>query len=133
MQAKRIVPILNVSNIVQSFTWFEKLGWKKGFEWGEPVGFGSVYSGECEIFSCEEGQGGRGKGDAKVTFGPDGDESGDKGVWMSIWVDKVDGKLGTVETFTKPGQPMMYEAAYTDNKGEHHEALVKADGKETKE
>src|ERR1700674_2281403 len=24
-----------------------------------------------------------------------------------------DGKLGTVETFTKPGQPMMYEAAYT--------------------
>jgi hypothetical protein len=45
----------------------------------------------------------------------------------------ADGKLGTVETFTKPGQPMMYEAAYTDKKGRHHEVLVKADGTETKE
>ena len=90
MRAKRVVPVLNVSSIGQSFTWFEKLGWKKGFEWGDPIGFGSVYSGECEIFLCEDGQGGRGKGPAKMTFGPDGDESGDKGVWMSIWVDDVD-------------------------------------------
>src|SRR3984893_10060555 len=28
-----------------------------------------------------------------------------------------DGKLGTIETFTKPGQPLMYEAAYTAKKG----------------
>ena len=44
-----------------------------------------------------------------------------------------DGKLGTIETFTKPGQPMMYEASYTDKKGKKHEVLLKADGSETKE
>ena len=44
-----------------------------------------------------------------------------------------DGKLGTIETFVKPGQAMMYEAAYTDKKGKKHEVLVKADGSETKE
>ncbi|MDQ1469467.1 MAG: hypothetical protein QOJ99_947, partial [Bryobacterales bacterium] len=37
-----------------------------------------------------EGQGGRGKGDNKATFGPEGEQSADKGVWMSIWVDDVD-------------------------------------------
>lgn len=44
-----------------------------------------------------------------------------------------DGKLGTVETFTKPGQPRMYEADYTDSKDKKHEVLVKADGSQTKE
>jgi hypothetical protein len=44
-----------------------------------------------------------------------------------------DGKLTTVETFTKPGQSEMYEAAWTDKKGKKHEVLVKADGSETKE
>jgi hypothetical protein len=44
-----------------------------------------------------------------------------------------DGKLGMTETFSKPGQPMLYEAAYTDKKGKKHEVLVKADGSETKE
>ncbi len=34
MLAKRINPILNVPNIVKSFAWFEKLGWKKDWEWG---------------------------------------------------------------------------------------------------
>ena len=51
----------------------------------------------------------------------------------SILKKVADGRLRTVETFTKPGQPMMYEAAYTDKKGKHHEVLVKADGTETKE
>jgi hypothetical protein len=45
----------------------------------------------------------------------------------------ADGKLGAVETFVKTGQPMMYEASYTDKKGKKHEVLVKADGTETKE
>jgi hypothetical protein len=44
-----------------------------------------------------------------------------------------DGKLGMVETFAKPGQPMMYEASYTDKQGKRHGVLVKADGSETKE
>ena len=43
----------------------------------------------------------------------------------SILKKVADGKLGTVETFTKTGQPMMYEAAYTDKKGHMHEVLVK--------
>jgi len=44
-----------------------------------------------------------------------------------------DGKLGVIETVTKTGQAMMYEAAYTDKKGKKHEVLVKADGAETKD
>jgi hypothetical protein len=51
----------------------------------------------------------------------------------SILKKVAGGKPGTVGTCTKPGQPMMYEAAYTDNRGTHHEVLVKADGTETKE
>lgn len=52
---------------------------------------------------------------------------------VSILKKVADGKLRTVETFTKPGQPLMYEAAYIDKKGKHHEVLVKADGTGTKE
>ena len=90
MFARGLTPILNVSDLRQSFAWFEKLGWNKRLEWGDPPGFGSVRSNACEIFLCEGGQGGRGKGPSKVTFGPAGDEVGDKGVWMTIWVDDVD-------------------------------------------
>lgn len=90
MEAKRLSPILNVSDIQRSFAWFEKLGWEKGWDWGDPPTFGGVFSGKCEIFLCENGQGGRGRGNATKTFGPDGDDTSDKGVWMSIWVDDVD-------------------------------------------
>ena len=90
MQAHRVNPILNVSNIRESFAWFEKLGWKKSWDWGDPPDFGGVCSGDCEIFLCLNGQGGRGKGSASMTFGPKGNQSGDKGAWMSIWVDDVD-------------------------------------------
>jgi len=51
----------------------------------------------------------------------------------SILKKVVDGKLAVVETFTKTGQPTMYEASFTDKKGKKHEVLVKADGTETKE
>jgi hypothetical protein len=34
MIVKHLTPILNVSDIQQSFSWFEKLGWKKGWDWG---------------------------------------------------------------------------------------------------
>ncbi len=53
-------------------------------------GFGSVEAGGCEIFLCRDGQGSRGKGPNLRTFAPDGDETADKGAWMSIWVDDVD-------------------------------------------
>ena len=90
MLAKGLTPILNVSDIQQSFAWFEKFGWQKGWDWGDPATFGGVCSGKCEIFLCENAQGGRGKSALSKTFGPDGDDSAEKGVWMSIWVDDVD-------------------------------------------
>ena len=90
MHAHRLTPILNVSDIQQSFAWFEKLGWKKGWDWGTPPAFGGVCSGMCEIFLCQGGQGGRGVSSLKHTGGPDGDDGQEKGVWMSIWVDDVD-------------------------------------------
>ncbi len=51
----------------------------------------------------------------------------------SIMKKVADGKLALVETFTKPGQPTMYEASYTDKKNKKLEVLVKADGTEIKE
>ena len=83
MNVKRLTPILNVSNIADSFAWFEKLGWQKGWEWGNPPGFGGVCSGEVEIFLCENGQGSRG-GPTPRHAGFNDDTGG---VWMSWWVD----------------------------------------------
>jgi predicted enzyme related to lactoylglutathione lyase len=91
MEAKGLTPILNVSDIAGAFAWFEKWGWKKLWDWGTPPTFGAVGSGEeiC-IFLCQGAQGGRGRGANTTTFQHDGDEAGDKGVWMSVWVDDVD-------------------------------------------
>ncbi len=90
MHAHDVNPILNVSSISDSFDWFERLGWKRGFQWGEPLSFGSVLSGDVQVFLCQNAQGGRGAGNATQTFGAHGDETSDKGVWMSLWVDDVD-------------------------------------------
>jgi len=90
MNVRNITPILNVSDIHASFAWFEKLGWTKNWEWGEPVDFGCVGSGEREIFLSLNGQGGRGKGANSATFQTEGDDCLDKGVWLSVWVEDVD-------------------------------------------
>ncbi|MDX1968540.1 MAG: bleomycin resistance family protein [Planctomycetaceae bacterium] len=83
MDAHSITPILNVSDMAQSFEWFAQLGWKKCWDWqatpDAPVTFGAVGSGPCEIFMCLDGQGGRGREGAD-----------NQGVWLSIWVDNVD-------------------------------------------
>ncbi len=50
-------PILNVSDIIQSFAWFEKFGWTRAWDWGDPPTFGAVRSGNCEIFLCQGGSG----------------------------------------------------------------------------
>jgi len=112
MHVKAITPILNVSDIQASFIWFENLGWKRGFQWGDPTDFGSVYSGqEVEIFLCEGSQGGRGRGAQRQTFGEAGSETADKGVWLSMWVDDVDaineicGKNGIEVTFPPTDMP----------------------------
>ena len=90
MKVTHITPILNVSDIGATFAWFKLIGWKKGWEWGEPVTFGGVCNGECEIFLCQNAQGGRGKGQNTRTFGVTEGETQDKGVWMSLWVEDVD-------------------------------------------
>ncbi|MDQ5846477.1 MAG: bleomycin resistance family protein, partial [Acidobacteriota bacterium] len=81
MKVERLTPILNVSNIEESFAWFEKLGWKKGWDWGDPPDFGGVRSGVCEIFLCQNGQGSRG-GPMPRHVGDDDTGGG----WMSWWV-----------------------------------------------
>jgi len=74
-----------------SFAWFENWGWRKMWDWGTPPTFGAVGSGdECEIFLCHGAQGGRGRGSNTTTFQKEGDETGDKGVWTSVFVDDVD-------------------------------------------
>ena len=82
MRLERLIPILNVSNIQESFVWFEKLGWTKGWDWGEPPTFGGVSNAKCEIFLCQNGQGSRG--------GPRPQHTGDDdtgGVWMSWFLE----------------------------------------------
>ena len=68
-----------------------KSGDGRNFGIGELLPFGAVGSGkEACIFLYLGGQGGRGRGANTTTFQRDGDEEGDKGVWMSVWVEDVD-------------------------------------------
>ena len=81
MKVEHLTPILNVSNLEASFAWFDKVGWKKCWDWGEPPTFGAVGCGKCAIFLGQDGQGSRG--------GPMPRHAGDDdtgGVWMSWWV-----------------------------------------------
>jgi catechol 2,3-dioxygenase-like lactoylglutathione lyase family enzyme len=90
MNVKSLTPILNVSSLVESIAWFEKLGWKEGWRWGEPPTFGGVVAGQAEIFLCQNCQGGKGRSPVKETFGEGGTVTGDKGCWISLFVDDVD-------------------------------------------
>lgn len=42
MSAHKVNPILNVSDFASSVEWFEKLGWRKLWDWGDPATFGAV-------------------------------------------------------------------------------------------
>ena len=91
MVAHGLTPILNVSDLRASLQWFEGFGWRTCWEWGDPPTFAAVGSGVCEIFLCQNGQGGRGRGaNASTSGGPGNDDTMDKGVWMSVWVENVD-------------------------------------------
>ena len=80
-----------MSDIGATVAWLEKWGWNKLWDWGTPTTFGALGSGkETCIFLCKGAQGGRGRGANTTTFQQDGDQAGDKGVWMSVWVDDVD-------------------------------------------
>jgi len=90
MQVECITPVLNVSDMAASLAWFEKWGWRKKWDWGTPPTFGAVGCDKATVFLCLNAQGGRGKGTNTTTFQVDGDEAGDKGVWMCVFVDDVD-------------------------------------------
>lgn len=80
MNVQGLTPILNVSSLEESFAWFEKLGWTKRWDYGDPPDFGAVGCGKLEIFLCKNGQGSRG--------GPPPAEPWDNGgSWMSWWLD----------------------------------------------
>jgi hypothetical protein len=81
MDVKGLTPILNVSSLAESFAWFEKLGWRKRWDWGEPATFGAVGCGEVEIFLCQDGQGARG---GPLPREPWDDAAGS--TWMSWWL-----------------------------------------------
>jgi uncharacterized glyoxalase superfamily protein PhnB len=82
MSVLAVTPILNVSDVGASIDWFEQLGWRRGFTWNDggliegaavddsngPAYFGSVRTGDSEIFLCREGQGA-------------------PGTWVSWWVE----------------------------------------------
>ena len=81
MDVRHITPILNVSDLAASFAWFAQLGWRKCFEYGDPPDFGSVGSGQVEVFLCVNGQGSR---DGPLPRHARDDDTG--GVWMTWWV-----------------------------------------------
>ncbi len=86
MNVREITPILNVSSLQESFAWFEKLGWRKAFDWEDEGNFGGVVCGECRIFLCRDCQGARG--------GPEPREPWDNqagSTWMSWWLDSPAG------------------------------------------
>lgn len=99
MSVQSVTPVLNVSDVGASLTWFESLGWRRGFSWNDggmigegsnaaasnergDAGFGSVCSGEATIFLCHGGQGSRGTILPKFP----GDDETD-GVWMTWWME----------------------------------------------
>lgn len=104
-----VTPILNVSSLGDTFAWFEKLGWKKHWESGDPPTFGAVQCGSTEIFLCQNCQGARG--------GPMPTEAWDNqagSVWMSWWLptpEAVDAvyelalKLGITAPFPPTDMP----------------------------
>ncbi len=95
MELTGITPILNVSDVPASLRWFEALGFRREFTFGEsgmipgaadadasgPAGFASVCAGAGQIFLCRDGQGLRG---GKPPVPGTDDDAG--ATWMSLWV-----------------------------------------------
>jgi catechol 2,3-dioxygenase-like lactoylglutathione lyase family enzyme len=82
MKVHALTPILNVSNLAESFAWFAKLGWQKNWEWGDPPDFGCVKNGPCEIFLCVDGQGARGGSEPRHLWD---DDTG--ATWITWWLN----------------------------------------------
>jgi catechol 2,3-dioxygenase-like lactoylglutathione lyase family enzyme len=103
-----VTPILNVSDLEASLRWFEALGWRRGFVWGDPPGFASVVCGDPtgagEIFLCRDGQGSRGTRPPERSF----DEQAD-GVWMSWFLPGRDDLDATFERALDLGYEISME------------------------
>ena len=82
MNIHGVTPILNVSSLSETFAWFERLGWRKHWEHGEPPTFGAVISGDTEIFLCQDCQGARG---GSMPREPWDNQAGS--TWMSWWLE----------------------------------------------
>ena len=109
MKVQGLTPILNVSDLDESFAWFAKLGWEKRWAWGDPPGFGAAGNGNCEIFLCLDGQGSRGGPRPRYMWD---DDTG--GTWMTWWVSTladVDGAhaLALEQAITVTRAPMNME------------------------
>jgi len=102
MNLQGLTPILNVSNMAESFAWFEKLGWEKAWDWGDPATFGAVCNGKSQIFLCQGGQGSRG-GPMPQFVGDD--ETG--GVWMSWWLESRAAVDAAYESAMQKGLTVM--------------------------
>ena len=98
MPVEKITPVLNVSNIAESFAWFETFGWQRSFSWNQagligegptcgvgnehgPADFAGVCQGKTTLFLCQGGQGPRG---TALPAKPGADDT--DGVWMTWWV-----------------------------------------------
>ena len=81
MDVQGVTPILNVTSLAASFDWFEKLGWRKLWEYGDPPTFGAVVSGTSQIFLCQDGQGSRG---GAMPREPWDNQAGS--TWMTWWL-----------------------------------------------
>ena len=98
MPVDAVTPVLNISDIRQSFEWFELFGWERSFSWNQnglvgdgpeaatenehgPAGFGGVCQGNATIFLCVDGQGSKG---TRMPSCPGADDT--DGVWMTWWV-----------------------------------------------
>lgn len=85
MPVQGVTPILNVSDVRESVAWFEQLGWRRGFLWEAEdggIGFGSVVSGNAELFLSCDGQGARGARPSAFPF-----DTSTGGVWMSWFLE----------------------------------------------
>ena len=90
MRALGLTPILNVSDMAESLSWFASLGWDTLWEWGTPSGFAAVGTRGLEIFLCLDCQGGRARREGARDTGAAGGNVAASGTWLSVWVDDVD-------------------------------------------
>jgi catechol 2,3-dioxygenase-like lactoylglutathione lyase family enzyme len=97
MRVLHVNPILNVSDIAAAIGWFARLGWTVGFGWRkdqtDPHLAGRVrerHLRRARDLPLPRRAGRPWQRIEHRDLGPGGDQTSDKGVWRSIFVDDVD-------------------------------------------